>query len=201
MTKVLVLYYSAWGHMEQMAFAAAEGAREAGAQVDVKRVPELVPLDVAKAAHYKLDQKAPIATVEELANYDAIIFACGTRFGTMASQMRNFIDQTGPLWAKGALVGKVGSAMTSSATQHGGQETTLIGFIATLLHQGMVVVGLPYSWAGQSGVDEIRGGSPYGATTITNSDGSRQPGKDELGGARFQGKHVAEIAAKLAHKH
>ena len=198
MTKVLVLYYSAWGHMEQMAYAAAEGAREAGAQVDVKRVPELVPLDVAKAAHYKLDQKAPIATVEELANYDAIIFACGTRFGTMASQMRNFIDQTGPLWAKGALVGKVGSAMTSSATQHGGQETTLIGFIATLLHQGMVVVGLPYSWAGQSGVDEIRGGSPYGATTITNSDGSRQPGKDELGGARFQGKHVAQIAAKLA---
>jgi NAD(P)H dehydrogenase (quinone) len=197
-TKVLVLYYSAWGHMEQMAYAAAEGAREAGAQVDVKRVPELVPLDVAKAAHYKLDQKAPIATVEELANYDAIIFACGTRFGTMASQMRNFIDQTGPLWAKGALVGKVGSAMTSSATQHGGQETTLIGFIATLLHQGMVVVGLPYSWAGQSGVDEIRGGSPYGATTITNSDGSRQPGKDELGGARFQGKHVAQIAAKLA---
>ena len=201
MTKVLVLYYSAWGHMEQMAYAAAEGAREAGAQVDVKRVPELVSNDVAKAAHYKLDQKAPIATVEELANYDAIIFACGTRFGTMASQMRNFIDQTGPLWAKGALVGKVGSAMTSSATQHGGQESTLIGFITTLLHQGMVVVGLPYSWAGQSGVDEIRGGSPYGATTITNSDGSRQPGKDELGGARFQGKHVAEIAAKLAHKH
>lgn len=198
MTKVLVLYYSAWGHMEQMAYAAAEGAREAGAEVDVKRVPELIPLEVAKAAYYKLDQKAPIAKVEELANYDAIIFACGTRFGTMASQMRNFIDQTGPLWAKGALVGKVGSAMTSSATQHGGQESTLIGFIATLLHQGMVVVGLPYSWAGQSGVDEIRGGSPYGATTITNSDGSRQPGKDELGGARFQGKHVAEIAAKLA---
>ena len=198
MTKVLVLYYSAWGHMEQMAYAAAEGAREAGAEVDVKRVPELIPLEVAKAAYYKLDQKAPIAKVEELANYDAIIFACGTRFGTMASQMRNFIDQTGPLWAKGALVGKVGSAMTSSATQHGGQESTLIGFITTLLHQGMVVVGLPYSWAGQSGVDEIRGGSPYGATTITNSDGSRQPGKDELGGARFQGKHVAEIAAKLA---
>ncbi len=201
MTKVLVLYYSAWGHMEQMSYAAAEGAREAGAEVDVKRVPELVPLEVAKAAHYKLDQKAPIAKVEELANYDAIIFACGTRYGTMASQMRNFIDQTGPLWMKGALIGKVGSAMTSSATQHGGQESTLLGFIPTMLHQGMVVVGLPYSWAGQSGVDEIRGGSPYGATTITNSDGSRQPGKDELGGARFQGKHVAEIAAKLAHKH
>jgi NAD(P)H dehydrogenase (quinone) len=197
-TKVLVLYYSAWGHMEQMAYAAAEGAREAGAQVDVKRVPELVPLDVAKTAHYKLDQKAPIAKVEELPNYDAIIFACGTRYGTMAAQMRNFIDQTGSLWAKGALIGKVGSAMTSSATQHGGQETTLLGFIPTMMHLGMVVVGLPYSWAGQSGVDEIRGGSPLGASTITNTDGSRQPGKDELGGARFQGKHVAEIAAKLA---
>jgi NAD(P)H dehydrogenase (quinone) len=197
-TKVLVLYYSAWGHMEQMAYAAAEGAREAGAEVDVKRVPELVPLDVAKAAHYKLDQKAPIATVEELPNYDAIIFACGTRYGTMTSQMRNFIDQTGPLWAKGALTGKVGSAMTSSATQHGGQETTILGFIPTMMHHGMVVVGLPYSWAGQSGVDEIRGGSPLGATTISNTDGSRQPGKDELGGARFQGKHVAQIAAKLA---
>jgi NAD(P)H dehydrogenase (quinone) len=197
-TKVLVLYYSAWGHMEQMAYAAAEGAREAGAEVDVKRVPELVPLDVAKAAHYKLDQKAPIAKVEELPNYDAIIFACGTRYGTMAAQMRNFIDQTGSLWAKGALIGKVGSAMTSSATQHGGQETTLLGFIPTMMHLGMVVVGLPYSWAGQSGVDEIRGGSPLGASTITNTDGSRQPGKDELGGARFQGKHVAEIAAKLA---
>ena len=201
MTKVLVLYYSAWGHMEQMAYAAAEGAREAGAEVDVKRVPELVPPDVAKAAHYKLDQKAPIAKPDDLANYDAIIFGCGTRYGTMASQMRNFIDQTGPLWMKGALVGKVGSAMTSSATQHGGQESTILGFIPTMMHHGMVVVGLPYSWPGQSGVDEIRGGSPYGASTITNSDGSRQPGKDELGGARFQGKHVAEIAAKLAHKH
>lgn len=200
MTKVLVLYYSAWGHMEQMAYAAAEGAKEAGAHVEVKRVPELVPEDVAKAAWYKLDQKAPIANPLELENYDAIIFACGTRYGTMAAQMRNFIDQTGPLWAKGALIGKVGSAMTSSATQHGGQESTLLGFIPTMLHHGMVVVGLPYSWAGQSGVDEIRGGSPYGATTITNSDGSRQPAEHELGGARFQGKHVAEIAAKLAKK-
>jgi len=198
MAKVLVLYYSAWGHMEQMAYAAAEGAKEAGAEVTVKRVPELVPDDVAKAAHYKLDQKAPIAKPEELANYDAIIFGCGTRFGTMASQMRNFIDQTGSLWASGALVGKVGSAMTSSATQHGGQESTILGFIPTMLHQGMVVVGLPYSYAGQSGVDEIRGGSPYGASTITNSDGSRQPAKHELDGARFQGKHVAQIAAKLA---
>ena len=198
MTKLLVLYYSAWGHMEQMAYAAAEGAKEAGAHVDVKRVPELVPEEVAKAAWYKLDQKAPIAKPDELADYDAIIFACGTRYGTMASQMRNFIDQTGALWARGALIGKVGSAMTSSATQHGGQESTLLGFVPTLMHHGMVVVGLPYSFAGQSGVDEIRGGSPYGATTITNSDGSRQPAQHELDGARFQGKHVADIAAKLA---
>jgi NAD(P)H dehydrogenase (quinone) len=186
--------------MEQMAYAAAEGAQQAGAQVDVKRVPELVPEDVAKAAWMKLDQKAPIAKPEELANYDAIIFGCGTRFGTMASQMRNFIDQTGSLWATQALAGKVGSAMTSSATQHGGQESTLLGFIPTMLHHGMVVVGLPYAWAGQSGVDEIRGGSPYGASTITNSDGSRQPAQHELDGARFQGRHVAEIAAKLAKK-
>lgn len=198
MTKVLVLYYSAWGHMEQMSYAAAEGAKEAGADVVVKRVPELVPEAVAKAAHYKLDQKAPIARPEELADYDAIIFACGTRYGTMAAQMRNFIDQTGALWAKGALIGKVGSAMTSSATQHGGQESTILGFIPTMMHHGMIVVGLPYSFAGQSGVDQIRGGSPYGASTITHSDGSRQPGPDELAGARFQGKHVAEIAAKLA---
>ena len=200
MTKVLVLYYSAWGHMEQMSYAAAKGAREAGAEVDVKRVPELVPEDVAKAAHYKLDQRAPIAKPEELANYDAIIFACGTRYGTMAAQMRNFIDQTGSLWAKQALAGKVGSAMTSSATQHGGQESTILGFIPTIMHHGMVVVGLPYTWEGQSGVDEIRGGSPYGASTVTNSDGSRQPAQHELDGARYQGKHVATIAAKLAAK-
>lgn len=200
MTKVLVLYYSAWGHMEQMAYAAAEGAKEAGATVDVKRVPELVPEEVAKAAWYKLDQKAPIAKIEDLPEYDAIIFACGTRFGTMAAQMRNFMDQTGPLWAKQALAGKVGAAMTSSATQHGGQESTLLGFIPTMMHHGMVVVGLPYTWAGQSGVDEIRGGSPYGASTLTHSDGSRQPAEHELGGARFQGKHVAKIAAKLAAK-
>jgi NAD(P)H dehydrogenase (quinone) len=184
--------------MEQMAYAAAEGAKKAGAKVDVKRVPELVPDEVAKAAHYKLDQKAPIAKPEELANYDAIIFACGTRYGTMAAQMRNFMDQTGGLWAKQALAGKVGSAMTSSATQHGGQESTILGFIPTMMHHGMVVVGLPYTWAGQSGVDEIRGGSPYGASTITGSDGSRQPAQHELDGARYQGKHVATIAAKLA---
>ena len=200
MTKVLVLYYSAWGHMEQMAYAAAEGAKEAGATVDVKRVPERVPEAVAKAAYYKMDQKAPIAKPEELADYDAIIFACGTRYGTRAAQMRNFIDQTGGLWAKQALMGKVGSAMTSSATQHGGQESTLLGFIPTMMHHGMVVVGLPYTYAGQSGVDEIRGGSPYGASTVTAGDGSRQPAKHELDGARFQGKHVAAIAAKLAAK-
>jgi NAD(P)H dehydrogenase (quinone) len=198
MTKVLVLYYSAWGHMEQMAYAAAEGAKEAGAKVEVKRVPELVPDAVAKAAHYKLDQKAPLATVEELPDYDAIIFASGTRYGSMTAQLKNFMDQTGALWMSGALVGKVGSVMTSSATQHGGQETTILGFIPVLLHQGMVVVGLPYSFQGQMGTEEVKGGSPYGATTITGGDGSRQPSKVELDAARFQGKHVASIAAKLA---
>lgn len=198
MTKVLVLYYSAWGHMEKMSEAAAEGAREAGATVDIKRVPELVPDEVAKAAHYKLDQKAPIAKPEELANYDAVIFATGTRFGNMTAQMKNFLDQTGALWAKGALVGKVGSVMTSSATQHGGQESTILATHIVLLHHGMVIVGLPYSFAGQSGLDAIKGGSPYGASTIVGSDGSRQPSKDELDGARYQGRHVASIAAKLA---
>lgn len=200
MTKVLVLYYSSWGHMEQMAYAAAEGAKAAGATVDVKRVAELVPDEVAKAYHYKTDQKAPIAAPEDLAHYDAIIFAAPTRFGSFPAQMRNFIDQTGGLWASGALVGKVGSAMTSSATQHGGQETTLMGFMTTLLHHGMVAVGLPYAFAGQMGVETVMGGSPYGATTISAGDGSRQPSAIELEGARFQGKHVAEIAAKLAAK-
>jgi NAD(P)H dehydrogenase (quinone) len=200
MTKVLVLYYSAWGHMEQMAYAAAEGARDAGADVVVKRVPELVPDDVAKAAHYKMDQKAPIAKPEELADYDAIIFGSGTRYGNMTAQMKNFIDQTGGLWAKGALVGKVGAAMTSSATQHGGQESTILSMHTVLLHHGMVIVGLPYAYQGQMGVDEIRGGSPYGASTVTAGDGSRQPASHELDGARYQGKHVATIAAKLAAK-
>jgi NAD(P)H dehydrogenase (quinone) len=181
-----------------MAYAAAEGAKEGGANVVVKRVPELVPEEVAKAAHYKLDQKAPIAKPEELADYDAIIFASGTRYGNMTAQLKNFMDQTGGLWMKGALVGKVGSVMTSSATQHGGQETTILGFIPVLLHHGMVVVGLPYAFQGQSGTEEVKGGSPYGATTITNGDGSRQPSKIELDGARYQGKHVAQIAAKLA---
>ena len=198
MTKVLVLYYSSYGHIETMAKAVAEGARSAGAEVSVKRVPELVPEEVAKASHFKLDQEAPIATVDELADYDAIIFGAGTRFGTVASQMRNFIDQTGGLWFQGKLVGKVGSVFTASATQHGGQESTLLGFIPTLMHHGMVVVGLPYSFQGQMGVDEIKGGSPYGATTISDGDGSRQPSEVELEAARFQGAHVAAIAAKLA---
>ncbi len=197
MTKVLVLYYSAWGHMEQMAYAAAEGAKETGATVDVKRVPELVPDDVAKSMHYKLDQKAPIAIPEELANYDAIILASGTRYGMMTAQLKNFLDQTGGLWMKGALVGKVGSAMTSSATQHGGQESTILGMHTVMLHHGLIIVGLPYAYQGQMGVDEIRGGSPYGASTVTAGDGSRQPAKHELDGARFQGKHVATIAGKL----
>ena len=198
MTKVLVLYYSSYGHIETMAKAVAEGARSAGAEVSIKRVPELVPEEVAKASHFKLDQDAPIATVDELADYDAIIFGAGTRFGTVASQMRNFIDQTGGLWFQGKLVGKVGSVFTSSATQHGGQESTLLGFIPTLMHHGMVVVGLPYSFQGQMGLDEIKGGSPYGATTISDGDGSRQPSEVELEAARFQGAHVATIAAKLA---
>jgi len=197
MTKVLVLYYSAYGHIETMAGAIAEGAREAGAQVDIKRVPELVSEEVAKASHFKLDQAAPIATVDELAGYDAIIFGSGTRFGNVSSQLRSFIDQTGGLWYSGALVGKVGSVFTASASQHGGQESTILSFVPTLMHHGMVVVGLPYAFQGQTGVDEVKGGSPYGATTITGSDGSRQPSAVELDGARFQGRHVATIAAAL----
>jgi NAD(P)H dehydrogenase (quinone) len=197
MTKVLILYYSAYGHIERMAQAVAEGVRETGAQADIKRVPELVPEDVAKASGFKLNQEAPIATVTELANYDAIIFGSGTRFGVVTSQLRNFLDQTGPLWMSGALVGKVGSVFTSSATQHGGQESTILTLIPTLLHQGMVVVGLPYAFQGQMRQDEITGGSPYGASTITHGDGSRMPSENELAGARFQGAHVAKIAAKL----
>ncbi len=198
MTKVLVLYYSTYGHLETMANAVAEGARAAGAEVAVKRVPETVPKEIAEGAHFKLDQAAPIATVDELADYDAIIFGAPTRFGTVASQMRAFIDQTGGLWFSGKLIGKVGSVFTSSATQHGGQESTILGFLPTLLHHGMVVVGLPYSYQGQMTLDEIAGGSPYGATTIAAGDGSRQPSANELDAARFQGRHVAEIAAKLA---
>jgi len=198
MPKVLVLYYSSYGHIEQMAQAVAEGARAAGAQVDIKRVPETVPEAVAKGAHYKLDQAAPVAKIEDLADYDAIVIGVGTRFGRMASQMTAFLDQAGGLWAKGALVGKVGGAFTSSATQHGGNETTLFSIIANLLHFGMVVVGLPYSHAGQMTLEEIVGGAPYGATTIAGGDGKRQPSANELDGARWQGKHVAQIAAKLA---
>jgi NAD(P)H dehydrogenase (quinone) len=200
MTKVLVLYYSSWGHIEQMAYAAAEGAREAGAEVAVKRVPELVPTEVAQAAHYKTDQKAPIATVEELPEYDAIIIGTPTRYGTMTAQMKNFLDQTGGLWAQGKLIGKVGSVFTSTATQHGGQEATILTTLPVLLHHGMMIVGLPYSFQGQMGVDQIRGGSPYGASTIAAGDGSRQPTEIDLDGARFQGRHVAQIAAKLAAK-
>jgi len=197
MAKVLVLYYSSWGHMEQMARAAADGAREAGADVVVKRVPELVPEAVAKAAHYKLDQEAPIAQPLELENYDAIIIGASTRFGAMAAQLKNFLDQTGPLWAKGALVNKVASVMSSTATQHGGAELAIISAQASLQHHGMIIVPLSYAYQGQSGNDVVRGGAPYGMTTTSNSDGSRQPSAQELEGAKFQGKRVAEIAIKL----
>jgi NAD(P)H dehydrogenase (quinone) len=198
MTKVLVLYYSSYGHIERMAQAVAEGAREAGAEVDIKRVPELVPEEIARKSHFKLDQAAPIATVDQLADYDAIVIGTPTRFGNMAAQMKNFLDQTGGVWFQGKLIGKVGSVFTSTATQHGGQESTLLSTHIVLLHHGMVVVGLPYSFQGQSTLDEITGGSPYGATTLAGSDGSRQPSENELAGARFQGKHVATVAAKLA---
>jgi NAD(P)H dehydrogenase (quinone) len=198
MTKVLVLYYSSYGHIETMAGAVAEGAREAGAEVVIKRVPETMPEDLARKSGFKLDQAAPVATVAELADYDAIIFGAPTRFGNMPGQMKTFLDQTGGLWMKGALVGKVGSVFTSTATQHGGQESTILSTHTVLLHQGMVIVGLPYAFAGQTRIDEITGGSPYGASTIAGGDGSRQPSANELDGARFQGKHVAQIAAKLA---
>lgn len=196
MTKVLVLYYSSYGHIERMAYA-AEGARVAGAEAVVKRVPELVPPEVAEKSHYKLDQPAPVATVAELPDYDAIIFGTPTRYGNMAAQMKSFLDQTGGLWAQGKLVGKVGSVFSSSATQHGGQESTILTFLPVLLHHGMVIVGLPYSFQGQMGVSEVMGNTPYGASTIAGGDGSRQPSAIELDGARFQGRHVAEIAAKL----
>jgi NAD(P)H dehydrogenase (quinone) len=197
MTKVLVLYYSAYGHIEAMANAVAEGAREAGATVDIKRVPELVPEDVAKASYYKVDQAAPVAKIDDLANYDAIIVGTGTRFGRMSSQMANFLDQAGGLWAKGALHGKVGGAFTSSATQHGGQEMTLFSIINNQLHFGMVIVGLDYGFAGQMNNAEVTGGAPYGATTITGGDGARQPSANELAGAHYQGRRIAEVAAKL----
>ena len=197
MPKVLVLYYSAYGHIETMAEAVAEGAREAGAQVDIKRVPELVPEEIARKSHYKLDQKAPIARIEDLANYDAVIVGTGTRFGRMGSQMASFLDQAGGLWAKGALHGKVGGAFTSTATQHGGQETTLFSIITNLLHFGMVIVGLNYGYTGQMELNDVTGGAPYGATTIAGGDGSRQPTENELHGARYQGRQIAETARKL----
>lgn len=198
MTKVLILYYSSYGHIEKMAESVAAGVREGGADVVVKRVPELVPEDVARKSHFKLDQPAPIATVDELPDYDAIIIGVPTRFGNMPAQMKNFLDQTGGLWAGGKLIGKVGSVFTSTATQHGGQESTILSTHTVLLHQGMVIVGLPYSFQGQMGVAEITGGSPYGASTIAAGDGSRQPSANELAGAHFQGRHVAQIAARLA---
>lgn len=199
MTKVLVLYYSMYGHVEIMADAIAEGARTVdGAEAVVKRVPEIIPEDRARAMGVKLDQKAPIATTEELGNYDAIIFGTPTRFGNMAAQMRNFLDQTGKLWMNGALIGKVASVFTSTGTQHGGQETTITSFHSTLLHHGMVIVGVPYSCKGLTVMTEITGGSPYGSSTLAGGDGKRMPSENELEIARFQGRHVAGIAQRLA---
>jgi len=197
MAKVLVLYYSSYGHIETMANAVAEGARAAGATVDVKRVPETVPAEIATAAHFKLDQDAPVAAVNDLADYDAIIVGTGTRFGRMSSQMAAFLDGAGGLWARGALNGKVGGAFTSTASQHGGQETTLFSIITNLLHFGMTIVGLDYGHAGQMGHETVVGGAPYGATTIAGGDGSRQPSEAELEGARYQGRKIAETAIKL----
>ncbi len=197
MAKVLVLYYSSYGHMEQMAYAAAEGIRQAGSEAIVKRVPELVPEEIARSAHFKIDQPAPVATVGELPDYDAIILGVPTRYGRMASQMANFWDQAGGVWAQGQLNGKVGSVMASTATQHGGQETTLFSGITNLMHFGMIIVGLPYSYQGQMVIDEVVGGSPYGATTVSGGQGERQPSQNELEAARFQGRLVAQTAAKL----
>ncbi len=198
MTKVLVLYHSYYGHIEAMANAVADGAREIdGATVDVKRVPETVPDDVFRQSGGRADQAAPLALPGELADYDAILFGTGTRFGNMTGQMRTFLDQTGPLWMSGALIGKVGSVFSSSATQHGGQESTILTFHPTLLHHGMVVVGLPYAEARQMGIDRVQGGSPYGASTIVGGRGERMPSEEELGMARFQGRHVTTIATRL----
>lgn len=199
MTKVLVLYYSMYGHLETMAKAVAEGAKSAGdVEVTIKRVPETMSADALAAIGAKTDSEHPVATVDELADYDAIVFGSPTRFGNMTGQMRTFLDQTGGLWAQGKLVGKVGSVFTSTGTQHGGHETTVTSFHTTLLHQGMVIVGVPYSCPGLTYMDDITGGSPYGAGTLAGGDGSRQPSENELDIARFQGKHVAEIAKKQA---
>ena len=197
MAKVLVLYYSSYGHIEIMANAIAEGARNAGAAVDVKRVPETAPEAVARNANFKLDQDAPIAVVAELEHYDAIVIGTGTRFGRISSQMASFLDQAGGLWARGALTGKIGGAFTSTASQHGGQETTLFSIITNLLHFGMTIIGLPYSHGGQLNMEEIVGGAPYGATTVAGADGSRQPSAIELDGARHQGELIAKLAIKV----
>ena len=197
MAKVLVLYYSMYGHIETMANAVAEGARSVeGTEVTIKRVPDLVPEDVARKAGAKVDQAAPIATVDELPDYDAIIFGTPTRFGNMCAQMRNFLDQTGGLWLKGLLIGKVGSVFASTATQHGGQETTITSFHSTLLHHGMIIVGVPYSCREIMNMSEITGGSPYGASTLAGGDGKRQPSENEQKIARFQGAHVAKVAKR-----
>jgi NAD(P)H dehydrogenase (quinone) len=201
MARILVLYYSSYGHIETMARAVAEGAASTeGCTVDVKRVPELVPEEIAKASGMKLphEHEAPQAVPADLADYDAIIVGTPTRFGNMTAQMRNFWDQTGALWGKGALIGKVGSVFTSTASQHGGQETTIQSVHTTLLHHGMVIVGLPYSFTGNVIMSEVSGGTPYGASTLAGPDGKRQPSENELAGARFQGAHVAGIAKKLA---
>ncbi|WP_367718682.1 NAD(P)H:quinone oxidoreductase [Nitratireductor sp. GISD-1A_MAKvit] len=198
MTKILVLYYSSWGHMEAMARAAADGARAAGADVTIKRVPELVPEGVARDAGYKLDQDAPVAKPLELADYDGFIFGVSTRFGMMASQIKNFLDQTGPLWAEGKLVDKPATVMSSTATQHGGAEMALASTQLALQHHGMLIVPLSYAYQDQMGNDVVRGGAPYGMTTTTNGDGSRMPSQQELDGATFQGRRLAEITARLA---
>ena len=198
MTKILVLYYSTYGHVEMLAESIAAGAREAGAEVDIRRVSELVPEEIARSSHFKLDQAAPIATVDELPNYDAIIVGSPTRYGRLTSQMANFWDQTGGLWFGGKLAGKVGAAFTSTASQHGGNETTLFSLLTNLIHHGMVVTGLPYSFQGQLTLDEVSGGTPYGASTIAAGDGSRQVSANEKAGAHFLGGHVAKLAAKLA---
>ena len=199
MKKILVVYYSMYGHIERMAEAVAEGVRQVeGVEVVVKRVPEIIPEERARALGVKLDQKAPIATTEELGAYDAIIFGTPTRFGNMCAQMRNFLDQTGKLWMDGTLIGKVAGVFTSTATQHGGQETTITSFHSTLLHHGMMIVGVPYSCKGLTEMGEISGGSPYGSSTLAGGDGKRMPSEKELDIARFQGKHVAQIAKRLA---
>lgn len=198
MAKVLVLYYSSYGHVAEMARAVAEGAKEVpGTDVALKRVPELVSPDIAEKSGYRIEPDVPIATVAELEHFDAIVIGTPTRYGNMTAQMKNFLDQTGGLWARGALNGKVGSVFTSTATQHGGQESTILATHTVLLHLGMVIVGLPYAFQGQMGLEEIKGCSPYGASTIAGGDGSRRPSPVELDGARFQGRHVASIASKL----